>query len=107
MLIAPGFNPLSLVSKDNRSSLKPFKPSRRIGMFFNNILGIQYGIIHHNREVSDVKLGYSTSDFSALGAKIWRFFTIWARILVQVTIYRRLLIGRDGHLDQSEAYDIS
>ena len=32
---------------------------------------------------------------------------IWARILVQVTIYRRLLIGRDGHLDQSEACDIS
>ena len=34
---------------------------------------------------------------------------IWfrARILVQVTIYRRLLIGQDGHLDQSEAYDIS
>ena len=30
-----------------------------------------------------------------------------ARILVQVTIYRGLLIGRDGHLDQSEAYDIS
>ena len=30
-----------------------------------------------------------------------------ARILVQVTINRRLLIGRDGHLDQSEAYDIS
>ena len=30
-----------------------------------------------------------------------------ARILVQVTIYRRFLIGRDGHLDQSEAYDIS
>ena len=30
-----------------------------------------------------------------------------ARILVQVTIYRRLLIGRDSHLDQSEAYDIS
>ena len=32
---------------------------------------------------------------------------IRARILVQVTIYRRLRIGRDGHLDQSEAYDIS
>ena len=31
----------------------------------------------------------------------------WARILVQVMIYRRILIGRDGHLDQSEAYDIS
>ena len=29
------------------------------------------------------------------------------RILEQVTIYRRLLIGRDGHLDQSEAYDIA
>ena len=32
--------------------------------------------------------------------------SVRARILVQVTIYRRLLIGRDGHLDQSEAYDI-
>ena len=31
----------------------------------------------------------------------------WVRILVQVTIYRRFLIGRDGHLDQSEANDIS
>ena len=29
-----------------------------------------------------------------------------ARIIVQVTIYRRPRIGRDGHLDQSEAYDI-
>ena len=29
------------------------------------------------------------------------------RILVQVTIYRSLRIGRDSHLDQSEAYDIS
>ena len=28
-------------------------------------------------------------------------------ILVQVTIYRRFLIGRDGHLDLSESYDIS
>ena len=31
----------------------------------------------------------------------------WARILVQFTRYRRLLIGRDGNLDQSEAYDLS
>ena len=30
----------------------------------------------------------------------------WSRILVQVTIYRMFLIGRDGYLDQSEAYDI-
>ena len=30
-----------------------------------------------------------------------------ARILVQVTIRRRLLIGRDGRLDQSGAYDVS
>ena len=30
-----------------------------------------------------------------------------ARILVQGPIYRRHRIGRDGHLDQSEAYDIS
>ena len=38
---------------------------------------------------------------------IVRYLWDWARILVQVTIYRRLLIGRDGHLDQSEAYNIS
>ena len=36
-----------------------------------------------------------------------RISNSWGHILVQVTIYRRLLIGRDGHLDQSEAYDIS
>ena len=29
-----------------------------------------------------------------------------ARILEQVPIYRRLWIGRDGHHDQSEAFDI-
>ena len=41
---------------------------------------------------------------SHLGPFVHRI--IRARILVQVTIYRRLLIGRDGHLDQLEAYDI-
>ena len=35
------------------------------------------------------------------------FLSCWDRILVQVTRNRRLLIGRDGHLDQSEAYDLS
>ena len=39
--------------------------------------------------------------------KMSHVMLVWTRILVQVTIYRRLLIGRDGHLDQSEAYDIS
>ena len=34
-------------------------------------------------------------------------FPVRARILVQVTKNRRLLIGRDGHLDQSETYDLS
>ena len=31
------------------------------------------------------------------------YMKFWARIHVQVTMYRRLRIGRDGHLDQSEA----
>ena len=39
--------------------------------------------------------------------KLATYLTIRGRILVQVTIYRRLRIGRDGHLDQSEAYDVS
>ena len=41
------------------------------------------------------------------GLLIGRDDSSGVRILVQVTIYRRLLIGRDGHLDQSESYDIS
>ena len=48
--------------------------------------------------------------YCALARPILEFCTplwSWARILVQVTINRRLLIGRDGHLDQSEAYDLS
>ena len=48
---------------------------------------------------------YLTPAFSLM-CQIW-CFVCWVRILVQVTKYRRLLIGRDGHLDQSEAYDIS
>ena len=35
----------------------------------------------------------------------WKSVTVRTRVLVQATIYRRLRIGRDGHLDQSEAYD--
>ena len=38
---------------------------------------------------------------------VGRKLLVWTRILVQVTINRRLLIGRDDHLDQSEAYDLS
>ena len=41
------------------------------------------------------------------GACGHRSLGVRTRILVQVTIYRRLLIGRDDHLDQSETYDIS
>ena len=47
------------------------------------------------------------SQMSELITMIHHVFVCWARILVQVTINRRLLIGRDGHLDQSEAYDLS
>ena len=50
-------------------------------------------------------LGWSGLYDGILYSTMW--YISWARILVQVTIYRRLLIGRDGHLDQSEAYDIS
>ena len=37
---------------------------------------------------------------------VWDITIAWARVLVQVTINRGLRIGRDGHLDQFEAYDI-
>ena len=35
------------------------------------------------------------------------YLLAWGSILVQVTINRRLRIGRDGHLDQTEAHAIS
>ena len=58
-------------------------------------------LIKHSPCVNtDEKLGRAIT-------QIYHFLDSRARILVQVTIYRRLLIGRDGHLDQSEAYDIS
>ena len=30
-----------------------------------------------------------------------------ASIITQITIYRRIRVGRDGYLDRPEAYDIS
>ena len=39
-------------------------------------------------------------------ARLWLVADVHLANLVQVTTYRRLLIGRDDHLDQSEAYDI-
>ena len=36
-----------------------------------------------------------------------KHYVFFARILVQVTIYHKHRIGQDGHLDQSDAYDIS
>ena len=59
----------------------------------------------------------SSRSINAIGIALFveMLFCVWynremlvrARILVQVTIYRRFLIGRDGHLNQSEAYDTS
>ena len=43
---------------------------------------------------------------SPFGVRV-RPYTPWARIFSQVAIYRRLLIGRDGRIDQSKAYVIS
>ena len=37
---------------------------------------------------------------------IWNINQTRARILVQVTVYLRPRTGQDGHLNQSEAYDI-
>ena len=50
---------------------------------------------------------YITSPAGPRGRKDRCADSTGSRILVQVTIYRRLQIGRDSHLDQSEAYDIS
>ena len=52
--------------------------------------------------INDLKLHWSPANKNKAFS-----IELGGRILVQVTIYRRLLIGRDGHLDQSEAYDIS
>ena len=52
--------------------------------------------------------GYRCSPASMVHVNILIIYSDnMACIVVQVTIYHSLLIGRDGHLDQSEAYDIS
>ena len=44
----------------------------------------------------------------AVGKEGWILDALYqARIRMQVTIYRRLRIGLDGYLDQSDAYYIS
>ena len=50
-----------------------------------------------------VPLSFQGDVPGCVDAPLW----CWARIIVQVTIHRRLLVGRDGRLDQSEAYDVS
>ena len=47
------------------------------------------------------------SKFCTVGTLTAMITMTMARILVQVTIYYRHQIGRDGHLDQSDAYNIS
>ena len=37
----------------------------------------------------------------------WISLGDWVRIVVQITIHCRICIGRDGHLGQSEFFDIS
>ena len=75
-------------------------PLYQVSMQSKNIY--KWGGGHHNRDIISFHLRFYT--YVGCFVKSDHF---WARILVQVTIYRRLLIGRDGHLDQSEAYDIS
>ena len=54
--------------------------------------------------ISKPLLSFSFAWINWTSARILRYR---ARIIVQVTINRRLRIGRDGHLAQSEAYDLS
>ena len=69
-------------------------------------LGGLYGCFHQCL-ILDHDVSAVTVYFSSKQLLLFAFEVPVARILVQVTINRRLLIGRDGHLDQSEAYDIS
>ena len=88
-------------------------PKKKIG---THLLCTKYTI--NLKKISEVP-GYSSLCLYDLEYVIcrsvntsYRFFTdrhvpllqYRARILVQVTIYRRLLIGRDGHLDQSSFF---
>ena len=52
-------------------------------------------------------LGYSSGKHIMSTGVAVENYSKTVRILIQVKIYHRFLIGRDDHLDQSETYDIS
>ena len=51
----------------------------------------------HAMELVEIEWKYSAHTIHDL---VLNECCLWARFLVQATIYRRLWIGRDGHLDQ-------
>ena len=73
--------------------------------YFENDLGLEGRVLTLSREINGSTAIIHIVTLAARGSTF--DVRVWARILVQVTIYRRLLIGRDGHLDTSEAYDLS
>ena len=70
---------------------------------FSLTLVFYYDLVKNN---IDMFTFYQSAPFQVNGCAT-SCVTGMAHILVQVTIYRTLRIGRDGHLDQSEAYDVS
>ena len=73
--------------------------------YFDNNLGLEGRVLTLSREINGSTAIIHIITLSGRESTV--DVRVWVRILVQVTIYRRLLIGRDGHLDQSEAYDLS
>ena len=70
-------------------------------LWYSRLLSVCGGLIIY----SDVL--WILAKFEQFSVMVCNSLLSRAHILVQVTIYRRLRIGPDGHLDQSEADDIS
>ena len=68
---------------------------------------VSIGVVQPSSQIMLLKSGQANADAGVICHGSGQIDTPWARILVRVTIHRRLRIGRDGHLDQSEAYDVS
>ena len=75
------------------------------GRFVGMLRGSTGTVIERGRDPTDCQFSLMTT--TPLPPKKQRLVHFRPLILVQATIYCRLLIGRDDHLDQSEAYDIS
>ena len=67
------------------------------------VLLAQFSLYVHKGGLKPDSFHFINNISKKIPVNLKMYTRMWTRFVVQVTIYRRLRIGRDGHLDPSEA----